>query len=106
MFFVTLFGAVSAQNPNFPKNEIKDLSKVDPASFDEAAAPQINITVSEYYGLEEKIMGLLLNKDDLKKAPKSIGYSDKTTYLKTLNTWLGNNKSLLKPENQNNIITE
>lgn len=65
-----------------------------------------DIKVSEYFGLEEKIQAIMLNDVIPVECPKSIGYSDKSLYLKALNTWIKENPSKLKEDKKNSLISE
>ena len=65
-----------------------------------------NIQVSEYFGLESKITPLLINEVIPTALPKSLGYSDKSKYIETLNLWLKENQNFVKADKKNTLIVE
>ena len=61
---------------------------------------------SSYYGYDETLRSYFIDNIIPTQAPKSVGYSTKSEYLKVLNDWISKNKHLLKPEHKNSLITE
>jgi hypothetical protein len=103
--FVAFIGVCNAQNPNVPTNEVTDLSKLD-LSVNDGSNLQVLTKASDYFGFDNEITKRLINQNDIKKAPKSNGQSNKNAYKEILNKWITDNKSLIKPEFHNNPITE
>lgn len=63
-------------------------------------------STSSYFGYDETLKSYFIDNIIPTQAPKSVGYSAKTEYLKVLNDWITKNKHLLKPEHKNSLITE
>lgn len=65
-----------------------------------------DVKVSEYFGLEEQILSVLVNKTIPSGLPKSLTYSSKSDYLAVVNKWLKDHPAFVLPEKQNQLITE
>jgi len=64
------------------------------------------VVYSAYYGCEEKLKAIFLDGSIPSQTPKSDSFTSKKDYLVVLNDWISKNKHLLKPENQNSLISE
>ncbi|MDO9001679.1 MAG: hypothetical protein Q7W45_18060 [Bacteroidota bacterium] len=101
-------GRIFSQNDNQnsrPK-DIKDNPQYLKAVQMEQNHNNPNILVSEYFGYESKITPLFVNDLIPSSFPKSIGYTDKEKYRETINIWLKENQSLVKPDKKNSLISE
>lgn len=96
---ISLKSQNDTQIPNNPK-----LIKANEKKL--AGTQSAQVKVSEYYGLEEQILSLLINKEIPKQLPKSTGISSRTKYVEVLNKWIKENPSFILPEKQNQVITE
>jgi hypothetical protein len=61
---------------------------------------------SAYFGYDEKLKAIFIDGIIPSQTPKSDSFTSKKDYLVVLNDWISKNKHLLKPENQNSLITE
>lgn len=64
------------------------------------------VKLSEYSGLEDQILSLLVNKEIPAQLPKAKGFETRTKYVAALNNWMKENPSFVLPEKQNQLITE
>ncbi len=61
---------------------------------------------SAYFGYDEKLKTIFIDAIIPSQTPKSDSFTSKKDYLVVLNDWISKNKHLLKPENQNSLISE
>lgn len=61
---------------------------------------------SAYFGYDEKLKTVFIDGIIPSATPKSDSFTSKKDYLVVLNDWISKNKHLLKPENQNSLISE
>jgi hypothetical protein len=88
------------------RKEMKDDPIIQERIKNGGPRTKAEMRVSEYFGLEETIKSVTLNNDIPSGCPKSIGYSNKTAYVKDINAWIKENPSQIKEEKKNYVITE
>jgi hypothetical protein len=64
-----------------------------------------NASESAYFGFDNKIKEFCLNNEIPSGLPTKENYQNKETYRKSINLWLKENSSFVKPENINKEIT-
>jgi hypothetical protein len=112
IYFITFFKigilgygysqAETLQNQQLPNNP----RLIQANELKQSRLNEKNVKVSEYFGLDEQILGFLRNKQIPSGLPKSTTYSSKTDYIKAVNKWMKDNSSFILPEKQGQIITE